>query len=153
MEARVDGRGSDFPSTASAAPVPAASATETPRGYPVGDPVAAGVAANQARRVELDDRVASEPVDPGWARRYEADATAKLQARFPTAQILESRCKSTLCRFEIGTADIKGQRDFLEDYWHELPEYEVAHYYPTHPAAGEKPRVTVYVVRKGVQEE
>jgi hypothetical protein len=115
---------------------------------PVHDPIDADIRRSEQRRHSLDERVNAEPVDPRWARAYEADASAKLGERFPASRILESECKTSICRFTLAHDDKKGALAFAEDYWQALPENEVSSYYPTVGADGNRTTV-IYVVRKG----
>jgi hypothetical protein len=101
----------------------------------------------EARIAELDEQLQTESVDAAWARPYEGQVLEKFKERFPKTRMLKSRCGSTICRFELAHDDATEAADFIDDYWHVLPEFDESPYFPSGDVkSGFKS--TIYVVRR-----
>ncbi|HEY3493038.1 MAG TPA: hypothetical protein VGK73_00055 [Polyangiaceae bacterium] len=128
------------------ADAPPAEPQEPPEAAEPPDPVQIA-AEREAKIAALDARLQSESADAAWSRQYEGQVLQKFKERFPKTRMLKSNCATTLCRFELAHDDAAESADFIDDYWHSLPDFDESPYFPSGDAQSGFKSV-IYVIRR-----
>jgi hypothetical protein len=90
-----------------------------------------------------------EPVDPGWADRYEMDVRAALgSSEFDSVSLVDVDCRSNLCKLEL-SADPDTDASELSVSLTQLKPFQNTEFTTTKPEGGDAGQILIYLARPG----
>jgi hypothetical protein len=92
---------------------------------------------------------ASEPVDPGWSERHEADIRTSLGSpEFESVSLADVDCRSSVCKLDISSSSDIDIEDFNIQLA-KLRPFQDTEYTTSKPEGGDPGQVVIYLARPG----